>query len=284
MSERRWDFGELCETCFCVILNLENEKGDIFVEKKTREEAIEELSLMLMYLTRFQDHNEFHRYQEVSWKGYDFGTLDQLEEQGMLIQPRKSKCVYITEAGKERAKKLLAKYQLPDKELYERFSFRTIWQEEAEQAADIEGICFPPHEACSKKNMLARIAKASELFLVAEDRETGKIAGFLNGIATDEEFFRDEFFTDADLHDPNGRNIMILGLDVLPEYRRQGLARELVYRYLCIEAEKDRKKALLTCLPNKVKMYRKMGFFDRGTANSTWGGEQWHEMCYTLNI
>ncbi len=53
MSERRWDFGELCETCFCVILNLENEKGDIFVEKKTREEAIEELSLMLMYLTRF---------------------------------------------------------------------------------------------------------------------------------------------------------------------------------------------------------------------------------------
>lgn len=132
--------------------------------------------------------------------------------------------------------------------------------------------------------MLARIAKASELFLVAEDRETGKIAGFLNGIATDEEFFRDEFFTDADLHDPNGRNIMILGLDVLPEYRRQGLARELVYRYLCIEAEKDRKKALLTCLPNKVKMYRKMGFFDRGTANSTWGSEQWHEMCYTLNI
>ena len=42
----------------------------------------------------------------------------------------------------------------------EQFLFRTIRQEEAEQAADIERICFPPHEACSKEHMLARIAKA----------------------------------------------------------------------------------------------------------------------------
>lgn len=166
----------------------------------------------------------------------------------------------------------------------EQFLFRTIRQEEAEQAADIERICFPPHEACSKENMLARIAKAAELFLVAEDKKTGKIAGFLNGIATNEPFFRDDFFTNAELHDPNGRNIMILGLDVLPQYRHQGLARELVYQYLCIEKEKGRNMALLTCLPDKVKMYQKMGFYDRGLANSTWGGEQWHEMSHSLNL
>jgi hypothetical protein len=29
------------------------------MNKKSREQAIEELSLMLMYLTRFQDNNEF---------------------------------------------------------------------------------------------------------------------------------------------------------------------------------------------------------------------------------
>ena len=96
----------------------------------------------------------------------------------------------------------------------EQFLFRTIRQEEAEQAADIERICFPPHEACSKEHMLVRIAKAPELFLVAVDKKTGKIAGFLNGIATDEQVFRDEFFTDEGLHVPNGSNIMILGLDV----------------------------------------------------------------------
>ena len=31
------------------------------------------------------------------------------------------------------------------------------------------------------------------------------------------------FFTDADLYDPEGRNVMLLGLDVLPEYRGRDL-------------------------------------------------------------
>ena len=38
------------------------------------------------------------------------------------------------------------------KALYERFEFRNIEQGEAEQAAEIERICFPPNEACSEKN------------------------------------------------------------------------------------------------------------------------------------
>lgn len=169
-----------------------------------------------------------------------------------------------------------------EEELHERFFFRNIRQEEAEQAVLIESICFPPNEACSREMMLARIAKVPELFLVAEDRHTGKIAGFLNGISTDETSFRDEFFVDAELHDENGRNIMLLGLDVLPEYRGQGLARELMYQYLRKERKKGKQLVLLTCLPSKVEMYKKMGFCDQGLANSTWGGEEWHEMSYII--
>ena len=56
--------------------------------------------------------------------------------------------------------------------------------------------------------MESRIKKASDLFLVVVDRETGKIAGFLNGLATDREHLTDDFFTDANLHDPEGVNIM----------------------------------------------------------------------------
>jgi hypothetical protein len=41
---------------------------------------------------------------------------------------------------------------------------------------------------------------------------------------------------------------------------------------------------ILTCLKAKVKMYKKMGFDDRGIANSTWGGEEWHEMTYMIEI
>lgn len=164
----------------------------------------------------------------------------------------------------------------------DRFEFRNIKQEEKTQAVAIEQICFPPNEACSKEHMEKRIRIASELFLVAVDKQTGQIAGFFNGIATDEEVFRDEFFTQENLHNPKGANVMLLGLDVLPQYRMQGLATELVRRYMERERANGRKKAILTCLDSKVEMYKKMGFIDNGIANSTWGGEEWHQMSYVI--
>ena len=165
---------------------------------------------------------------------------------------------------------------------FEQFEFRTILKSEAEQAVTIEHICFPPNEACSRQAMLTRIENASEQFLVAVDKTTGKHAGFSNGLSTYEDKFRDEFFTDISLYDPKGENVMILGLDVLPEYRNRGLAREIVRNFSIMEKEKGRKTLILTCLDEKVKMYEKLGFSDKGMADSTWGGEEWHEMTYSL--
>ena len=166
--------------------------------------------------------------------------------------------------------------------LKEKYIFRNIRQEEITQAAEIEKICFPPNEACSYEHMEKRVEKAPELFLVAEDRATGRIAGFLNGLATDREHLTDDFFTDADQHDPDGTNIMLLGLDVLPEHQHQGLARELMEQYKEREQVKGRKKLILTCLPDKVEMYKKFGFKDHGIGDSVWGGEAWHEMDIVL--
>ncbi len=184
----------------------------------------------------------------------------------------------------ERVKTLLEKYDTIDRETEQRFQFRNILPEEADQAARIEEICFPPNEACSEKMMRERVLTAPELFLVAIDRQSGKMAGFLNGLSTEESVFRDEFFTDAKLYDPAGRNVMLLGLDVLPEYRGQGLARAIMFQYLRRERERGGEAAILTCLDSKVKMYEKMGFEDRGIAQSSWGGEQWHEMICKLNM
>ncbi len=167
--------------------------------------------------------------------------------------------------------------------LTERFEFRDIKQNEGDQAVRIEQICFPPHEACSKEHVMEKVTYASELFLVAVDRETGNVAGFLTGIATDEVAFRDAFFTDIQLHHADGKNIMLLGLDVLPEYRGQGLAREIMARYAKREKEKGRKALILTCLESKVEMYQKMGYTDLGISASTWGNEEWHEMRKDLD-
>ena len=148
----------------------------------------------------------------------------------------------------------------------DRFEFRSVRANEAEEVAEIEKICFPPHEVCSKKDMFERVEHA----------------GFLNGLATDEEAFRDEFFTDITVHNSEGKNIFILGLDVRPEYRRQGLAREIMNQYVKREQANGRKMLKLTCLEQKVEMYKKMGYKDEGISASVWGDEEWHEMSYAL--
>lgn len=158
------------------------------------------------------------------------------------------------------------------------YIFRDILQEEADTAVRIEQICFPPHEACSEKHMKERIAKAPEMFMVAIHEESGEMAGFLNGLATDESVFRDEFFLDAELYNPKGAHVMLLGLDVLPKYRGQGLAKEIVNQYKMREKTKGRTSLILTCLDTKVSMYERMGFKDLGISASTWGNEEWHEM------
>ncbi len=167
-------------------------------------------------------------------------------------------------------------------DLEKQFEFRNIRPDEGSQTAQIEAICFPPNEACTLDMMLQRVAAAPELFLVAVDRTTGQIAGFLNGLSSHETVFRDEFFTDVSLYDPTGSHVMLLGLAVLPQYQRQGLATELVRRYAEREKANGRKRLLLTCLEEKVTMYEKFGFSDLGMANSSWGGEEWHEMYYDL--
>lgn len=256
---------------------------------KTREETIDDLILALMYLTRFND-GEGSPFNEIAWKNYDFDAIDRLDRKDLIIDPKNRrggsyKYAYLTEKGREKAREILGELDVADTGLYERFNFCPIDKELADEAAEIEQICFPPNEACAPKQMKERIETASDLFLVARDCEKdGKIAGFLNGIATDEYHFKDDFFTNADTHNPNGENIMLLGLDVLPEYRKMGLARELVYNYCRREQERGRKRLVLTCLPNKVKMYKKFGFNDLGEAASTWGGEKWHEMEIRLNF
>ena len=70
--------------------------------------------------------------------------------------------------------------------LSEKYEFRSIRREEAEQVAELEQICFPPAEAISREDIIDRVKKIPELFLVAEDREKGKLAGYLTGLTKDE--------------------------------------------------------------------------------------------------
>ena len=67
--------------------------------------------------------------------------------------------------------------------------------------------------------------------------------------------------------------------------RSRGLPIERPRTYQCYlqrEEEKGRKEIVLTCLDEKVEMYKRFGFVDLGMSDSVWGGEEWHEMTYYL--
>jgi hypothetical protein len=76
----------------------------------SNDEAIRDLSLMLMYLTSWTERGfDEHRF----WKGYDFDVLDDLEEAGLILSSRKAKSAYLTEQGLATALRLLEEHGLP---------------------------------------------------------------------------------------------------------------------------------------------------------------------------
>lgn len=163
-----------------------------------------------------------------------------------------------------------------------RYLFREIRQEEAEAAAEMEQICFPPHEACTRKNMISRVRKDPQMFIVAEDRATGKLCGMINGMPTDADTFSDDIFTGFDMYEKNGRRMFLAGVEVLPQYRHKKLAHAMMEAFLKREKEKGREQVLLTCLEEKIPFYESMGYRDCGLSGSTWGNETWHEMVIDL--
>ena len=71
------------------------------------ETVLEELSLILIYLTRFRERKEeFWR----AWKGYDFGVLDHLRDNEYISFTYKAKSLYLEEKGIEKARQLMQKY------------------------------------------------------------------------------------------------------------------------------------------------------------------------------
>ena len=74
------------------------------------EEAMRELTLMLLSLSRFTQREKFHEATDFyAWKGYDFDILNELDDADYIRQgnhPSRSKSVYITESGMEQAKEL----------------------------------------------------------------------------------------------------------------------------------------------------------------------------------
>ncbi len=73
------------------------------------DKAIKELTLLLIYLTSWQEDTGLTKVQR-SWKGYPFEVLDELNEERYIDGSKYAKSVYLTEEGLSKAKEFMKKY------------------------------------------------------------------------------------------------------------------------------------------------------------------------------
>ena len=82
-------------------------------------ERIEELTLLLMYLTSWNEENLFYDENgnldkgvtKNAWKGYSFDAINKLTDKGYLFPSKyKNKSVTLTKEGEKLAESLIQKY------------------------------------------------------------------------------------------------------------------------------------------------------------------------------
>ena len=145
----------------------------------------------------------------------------------------------------------------------------------------VEAACFPEAEAAKEQDFFERLKVYPNHFWLLED-EGGKLISFVNGLVTDEPSLQDEMYSDASFHNEQGAWQMIFGVNTLPEYRRKGLAGQVLQRVIADAREQGRKGCVLTCKEALVHYYAKLGFTDEGISESTHGGVVWHAMRLTF--
>ena len=153
---------------------------------------------------------------------------------------------------------------------------RQVRPEDLKALTEMEWICFPQAEAAGEESLKERIATFPESFFVAQQGE--KLIGMINGCVTNQETISDDLFENAGLHCPDGSWQAIFGLDVLPEYRRHGVAARLMERMIAHARDMGRKGLILTCKTHLIHYYETFGYQNQGISASVHGGAVWYDM------
>lgn len=142
--------------------------------------------------------------------------------------------------------------------------------------AAIEAQCFPAAEAASSEQIAERMDAFLQNFVVAELNE--KVVGFINGGATDQPYLPDEMYHEVRLHKPSGAYQTVFGLNVLPEYRKHGIAGKILEEFTGLARKRGKKGVILTCKEHMIPFYEKRGFVKYGVSDSCHGGAVWYDM------
>ena len=159
-------------------------------------------------------------------------------------------------------------------------NIRTATIKDLEAVTSVEAECFPPAEAATREELAERLKYYADHFWLMFDGD--KLIAFVDGFVTDEEDLTDEMYAKAQLHNESGAWQMIFGVNTLPEYRKQGLAGQLLRRAIADAKAQGRRGLVLTCKDRLVHYYAGFGFVSEGVSGSTHGGVVWYQMRLTF--
>ena len=148
--------------------------------------------------------------------------------------------------------------------------------EDLDAITKVEASCFPEAEAATRISLAKRIKTFSETFFVAEIE--GEIIGFINGAVINGTVIYDKLYENAELHNPDGKYQTIFGIDVIAEYRNQGIGAQLMNYMIEVSKVAGRKGVILTCKEKLIHYYTKFGYVNMGISESVHGGAQWYDM------
>ena len=158
---------------------------------------------------------------------------------------------------------------------------RTATSDDLEKLAAVEAACFPASEAATKEQLAKRVKHYGNHFWLMFDGD--RLVSFVDGFVTNETDLTDEMYEKAELHNEGGEWQMIFGVNTIPEYRKRGLAGELIKRAISDAENQGRKGLVLTCKDALIPYYSKFGFINEGISDkSTHGNVAWNQMRLTF--
>ena len=160
-----------------------------------------------------------------------------------------------------------------------KLNIRRVTPDDLDPCFLIESACYGS-EGAPRERIECRIELYPQGFLVAE--LDGQVVGFVNSGATHKDDISDEAFKEMVGHEAAGQNIVIFSLAVQPEFQGQGIARELMRRFIETARALKKERILLLCKSELVPYYRQYGFIHRGASPSGYAGLQWQEMYLAL--
>lgn len=147
---------------------------------------------------------------------------------------------------------------------------------------EIETLSFPEDKAASRKAFEYRLNSFPQWFFKAE--YNGRIVGLIDGSPSDNEYITDDLYQVGGEFNVNGKNLLIFGLAVNPNYRHRGIAHRLMNHIIHTAKAQGKKRISFTCKESLIPFYESFGYENHGISKSVIGNTTNYDMEMSLNI